>query len=328
MQKQKKRLLLLAALKEQHKDARAQRKKPEKASTTRQWGKESQLQQLDNEVHVTIMSGKMPTDNGNRPLKQPGAGGKLQCKHSTIKRRTKATISRFAAAFVCTYSFINAEGRYKSLSEIFDVTEDKTLHPGGGMCCAKLLQYAYLHDYKVLAMGEFWWGRTPPSEVRQHGRFYPACKSKREPILGHMLKGLNVAPGKSKTHKEIVLVREDEHSAIIHKPHGLLSVPGKGRSWFSGSSGKEVVAQAEGPMMVHRLDMDTSGLMIIAKTWQVYHHLQQQFCTTVSKDLPRPAGRRGKGKHRYDWSAIAGRFGWSSPPAGVLWTWQTGRKLV
>ncbi|MBK8849103.1 MAG: RluA family pseudouridine synthase [Saprospiraceae bacterium] len=176
------------------------------------------------------------------------------------------------------YTFLNAKGEVKSLGQLFDVSENKTPPSGAGECAApKLLQYAYLHGYQTLAMGEFWWGKTIPSEVRHHGRFYPACKSKCEPILGHMLQGLNVAPRKQPQGPAITVIREDEHLAIISKPHGLLSVPGKG-DWDSVSAQVKIRwPEAEGPMMVHRLDMDTSGLMVITKTWQAYHHLQQQF---------------------------------------------------
>lgn len=176
------------------------------------------------------------------------------------------------------YTFLNARGEVKSLGQLFDVSENNTPPSGAGECAApKLLQYAYAHGYQPLAMGEFWWGKTIPSEVRHHGRFYPACKSKCEPILGHMLQGLNVAPRKQPQGPAITVIREDEHLAIIHKPHGLLSVPGKGE-WDSVSAQvKKRWPEAEGPMMVHRLDMDTSGLMVITKTWQAYHHLQQQF---------------------------------------------------
>ncbi|HRG20744.1 MAG TPA: RluA family pseudouridine synthase [Saprospiraceae bacterium] len=176
------------------------------------------------------------------------------------------------------YTFLNARGEVKSLGQLFDVSENNTPPSGAGECAApKLLQYAYLHGYQALAMGEFWWGKTIPSEVRHHGRFYPACKSKCEPILGHMLQGLNVAPRKQPQGPAITVIREDEHLAIISKPHGLLSVPGKG-DWDSVSAQVKIRwPEAEGPMMVHRLDMDTSGLMVITKTWQAYHHLQQQF---------------------------------------------------
>lgn len=176
------------------------------------------------------------------------------------------------------YTFLNAEGKIKSLAEIFNVAGNVTPPSGAGECAApKLLHFAYLHGYKPIAMGEFWWGKTPPSEVRQHGRFYPACKSKCEPILGHMLQGLKVAPRKNREHPEITVVREDEHLAIIRKPHGLLSVPGKADLDSVAAQAKRLWPEAEGPMMVHRLDMDTSGLMIITKTRQAYHHLQLQF---------------------------------------------------
>ncbi|MBK8109949.1 MAG: hypothetical protein IPK46_06235 [Saprospiraceae bacterium] len=93
------------------------------------------------------------------------------------------------------YTFLNARGEVKSLGQLFDVSENNTPPSGAGECAApKLLQYAYLHGYEALAMGEFWWGKTIPSEVRHHGRFYPACKSKCEPIFGTHVAGIKCPP--------------------------------------------------------------------------------------------------------------------------------------
>lgn len=199
-------------------------------------------------------------------------------KIQQLKEERKARSAALQQKLFLHYSFLNAEGMYKSLAEIFDIGPNATPPSGAGECCApKLLHYAYRNGYTPLAMGEFWWGKTPPSEVRLHGRFYPACKSKCEPILGHMLTGLNVEPRRRTEGQIITIIREDEHLAIIHKPHGLLSVPGKSDLDNVAAQARERWPKAHGPMMVHRLDMDTSGLMIITKTWQAYHHLQQQF---------------------------------------------------
>lgn len=199
-------------------------------------------------------------------------------KIQQLKEERKARSAALQQKLFLHYSFLNAEGMYKSLAEIFDIGPNATPPSGAGECCApKLLHYAYRNGYTPLAMGEFWWGKTPPSEVRLHGRFYPACKSKCEPILGHMLTGLNVEPRRRTEGQIITIIREDEHLAIIHKPHGLLSVPGKSDLDNVAAQARERWPKAHGPMMVHRLDMDTSGMMIITKTWQAYHHLQQQF---------------------------------------------------
>ena len=199
-------------------------------------------------------------------------------KIQQLKEERKARSAALQQKLFLHYSFLNAEGDTKSLADIFDTGPNNTPPSGAGECCApKLLHYAYHNGYTPLAIGEFWWGKTPPSEVRLHGRFYPACKSKCEPILGHMLQGLNVEQRNRSGGQAITIIREDEHLAIIHKPHGLLSVPGKGDLDNVAAQVRDRWPKAQGPMMVHRLDMDTSGLMIIAKTWQAYHDLQQQF---------------------------------------------------
>jgi tRNA pseudouridine32 synthase/23S rRNA pseudouridine746 synthase len=133
-------------------------------------------------------------------------------------------------------------------------------------------------------MAEFWWGPSPKSEIRHHGEFYPACRGKCKPVLTWMLQGLDVDPDPEKAglpHLHVQIVYEDEALAVLNKPAGMLSVPGR-RERYS------VVVWAqrkwEGAILVHRLDMMTSGLILVAKTEEVYHHLQQQFeAHTVKK---------------------------------------------
>lgn len=185
------------------------------------------------------------------------------------------------------FSFRNAQGKSQDLNDIFGKL-DAPIPSGAGECSApKLLQFAYIHNLKPIAMAEFWWGSPPQNIIRKHGHFYPACKSKCKPILGHMLQGLNVAPNPlEEDHKEYFLevIYEDEDLLAVNKPEGLLSVPGKTNRASVLSIIQSQVQELEGPIIVHRLDMSTSGIMLLAKNTASYHHLQQQFADkTVRK---------------------------------------------
>lgn len=179
------------------------------------------------------------------------------------------------------FQLLNADGEAKGLKELFINTPQHIPPAGAGECAGpKLLQYAYLHQLKPLAMAEFWWGDSPKGEIRRHGKYYPSCKGKCQPILHHMLKGLDVEKDPyldHSTHEEIRRIYEDEWIMVIDKPTRMLSVPGK-------SSSRSVVSilVGEDPTLLnlfatHRLDMNTSGLLILAKTQEVHSKLQSQF---------------------------------------------------
>ncbi len=181
------------------------------------------------------------------------------------------------------FRMLNARGEVKDLCTIFEQTVRKVPPGGAGECALpKLLQYAYLHQLKPLAMAEFWWGDSPKNEIRHHGYYYPSCKGKCEPILQHMLQGLEVDenPLLDNVHKDtrLEIVFEDEWLLVINKPAGMLSVPGKAEDMDSVYHRlKEKYPDATGPMIVHRLDMATSGLLLVAKTKEAHRHLQAQF---------------------------------------------------
>ena len=180
------------------------------------------------------------------------------------------------------YQFLNIKKEQKAVLNIFEEAIQDYPPSGAGDCAApRLLQYAFQHNYKPLSMAEFWWGKPPKSEIRKHGQFYPACKGKCEPILSHMLDGLEVDFGNELTtpNAELKLVFEDEYLAVVNKPAGMLSVPGKRLKASVYSIVKEWYPAATGPLMVHRLDRATSGLMLIAKNKDVHEHLQRQFLT-------------------------------------------------
>ena len=175
------------------------------------------------------------------------------------------------------YTFLNALGQSVNVLDLFTDSPPA----GAGECAApKLLQYAYLNNLKPICMAEFWWGMSPDSEVRIHGHFYPACKSKCEPILGHMLIGLDVDHNPiTAIHppKPVEIIYEDNWIVAINKSPEYLSVPGKNPQPNSLEDLKKYLPQADGPLLVHRLDMSTSGIMLAAKTKLMHQRLQRQF---------------------------------------------------
>ena len=202
------------------------------------------------------------------------------------------------------FRFLNAEGMTASLPEIFG---GLTPPSGAGECCApKLLQYAYQHGLTPLCMGEFWMGQTPKGEIREAGHFYPSCQAKCKPILTWMLKGLDVEEnplrkGYNDLIAQLRIVAEDSDIVVVDKPAGLLSVPGKDDLPALADIIRERYPETEGPVIVHRLDMDTSGLMVVALNTKAYHHLQDQFVRhTIEKryrallEHPMPVGEKGR----------------------------------
>lgn len=184
------------------------------------------------------------------------------------------------------FSFLNGKGERKDMLDIFSefyreqsLREGRAILPpgGAGECAApKLLQYAFLHGMRPISMGEFWWGDSPRGEIRRHGEFYPSCKGKCAPILGHMLKGLPVETqllhsfyGSS---GKFEILYSDDLLMVVNKPAGMASVPGREVS-------SSVADEASDPaiFVVHRLDMHTSGVLVMAKNENVYKELQSQF---------------------------------------------------
>lgn len=202
---------------------------------------------------------------------------------SALKSERKTRSAALQQKLFEQFGMLNYRGEVKNLCEIFGQTVHKTPPAGAGECAApKLLQQAYLHGWKPIAMAEFWWGDSPKTEIRHHGHYYPACKGKCEPILQHMLQGLQVEENPMLKRmqvpsKNLEIVYEDPWLSVINKPAGILSVPGKEDAVSVYSLMREQYPEADGPLTVHRLDMATSGLMLIAKTKRVHQNLQAQF---------------------------------------------------
>lgn len=201
-----------------------------------------------------------------------------------MKQERKTRSARLQQQLFEQFHMLNALGESKDLCELFRGTPQDTPPAGTGECALpKLLQYAYLHHLKPLAMGEFWWGNSPKNEIRRHGHFYPSCSGKCAPILRHMLIGLEVDPNplEEDRHRNTPLevVYEDPWIVVVNKPAGMLSVPGKNGLDSVLQRLQELYPDADSPLLVHRLDMDTSGLLLAAKTKEMHQCLQTLFET-------------------------------------------------
>ena len=191
------------------------------------------------------------------------------------------------------YVVHNALGESSSIADIF--AGHGLVPPGGtGECAApKLLEYAYRNGLEPLAMGEFWYGRSPQTAVRTQGHFYPSCTSKCGPLLGYMMKGLSIGPsgfiGDGHIIPAPVIIYEDDSIVVAEKPSGMPSVPGlDGRisleEHLSLNDDPKRNSVSSLVLAVHRLDMDTSGVMVFAKTEKAAAALRQQFAEhTVRK---------------------------------------------
>lgn len=209
----------------------------------------------------------------------------LSCAVADLKEERRRRSDALQRWLFDQFVMLNDRGERRALTSIFADTPQQVPPSGAGECCApKLLQYAFLHLLKPLAIAEFWQGQSPRMEIRHHGQYYPACRGKCKPILEWMIKDLNPDPcprargAKSLTPdlspSERGVISLGGEALVISKPAGLLSVPGR-----TGEESVESLLQREYKevYIVHRLDQDTSGLMVVALTKRAYHNLQQQF---------------------------------------------------
>ena len=192
-----------------------------------------------------------------------------------MKQRRKEMSDALQEWIFRQYIVQNSLGESSSIFDIFAASG--LVAPGGtGECAApKLLNYAFRNGLKPLAMGEFWYGESPSTAVRTEGHFYPSCTSKCGPLLGYMLQGMHLMKIENIYGNPSVLYEDDDIIAAV-KPSGMPSVPGL--NW--GTSLLEWLiteTRCETIESVHRLDMDTSGIMIFAKNPQAGSHIRKQF---------------------------------------------------
>ncbi|WP_179007694.1 RluA family pseudouridine synthase [Winogradskyella forsetii] len=200
----------------------------------------------------------------------------------TLKQERKILSASLQKQIHEHYEFLNAKGETKNLIDIFTTTDLGKPPAAAGECAApKLFQYAYKNNLKPIAMAEFYWGISPTAEVRKHGQFYPSCRGRCEPILGHMMQGLDVEPNPIELagvfNDELEIIYEDDFLLVINKPHEFLSVPGKTIKDSVLTRMQNYLPNATGPLLLHRLDMSTSGLLLVAKNERTHKNLQKQF---------------------------------------------------
>ena len=185
------------------------------------------------------------------------------------------------------YQFLNQQKEQKGLLDIFNNSSIKPPAGSGDCCAPKLLQYAFQHQLTPVAMAEFWWGISPNSEIRKHKNFYPSCQSRCKPILKHMLEGVemdeNLLLKSLSENLELKIIFEDDDLIIVNKPPEFLSVPGKEIKDSVYTRIKQKYPSATGPIIVHRLDMSTSGILVLTKTKQANKILQDQFIRRTVK---------------------------------------------
>lgn len=199
----------------------------------------------------------------------------------TLKEKRKKESNYLQQTLFKNYAFLNQKKEKKNLLDIFN---NPSIKPpaGSGECSApKLLQYAFLNDLEPICMAEFWWGKSPNSKIRNHKNFYPACQNRCKPILTHMLDGINLDDNllieNLSENLDLEIIYEDDVLIIVNKPSEFLSVPGKEIKESVYTRIKEKYPDATGPLIVHRLDMSTSGILVLTKTKEANKIVQSQF---------------------------------------------------
>jgi tRNA pseudouridine32 synthase / 23S rRNA pseudouridine746 synthase len=169
---------------------------------------------------------------------------------------------------------------YRLMNFLGTASSLRTLMPAGiptgtGDCCApKLLHYAATHQLKPIAMAEFWWGEN--SSDKRQGEFYGACVERCQPLMGFMLSGLSPRPP-DLANTNLKIVYQDEQVIAIDKPAGLLSVPGRSIELQDSVITRLHQLYPDAIYPVHRLDRDTSGILLVARDRQMQSYLHQQF---------------------------------------------------
>lgn len=212
---------------------------------------------------------------------------KIQHKIRQLKQERNKNSNDLHQKIFNQYHFLNIKGEEKSLNSIFKALNIQAPAGTGDCAAPKLLQYAFLNDLKPIAMAEFWWGKSSNSAIRKHKNYYPSCKGKCEPILSHMLKGMEVDENPLLKNlakdKSIEFLFEDDSIIVINKPTELLSVNGKDIKDSVYSRLAKRFSESEKHLIVHRLDMSTSGIMLITKTKKANQFIQNQFINRTIK---------------------------------------------
>jgi tRNA pseudouridine32 synthase/23S rRNA pseudouridine746 synthase len=279
--------MALAHLKTLHKSNKEQRKKQRlqmlecDADATLKMKALALLSQKDKREHLQLkLQSKALLDQVNAKI-----GQDHRDRITKLKKQRRDLSQGLHDQVFDTYQLKNSLGEVSAVRTLFD---GKKPPSGTGDCAApKLLQFAFNHQLKPLALAEFWWGKPPATGVRHHGNLYSPCRGKCHPILPFMLKGLDVEVSDDALIRESLvptMVYEDADIVVVNKPADLLSIPGKEEQHSVLSWLRKQYPDAAGALLVHRLDMSTSGLLLAAKTAQAHKYLQKQFINrTIQK---------------------------------------------
>ena len=179
------------------------------------------------------------------------------------KERTLLTDESLRNVF-SLYTFTRFDGKKITLNEIIQAHDGKLPPTGTGDCCApKLLSYAFEHNLTPISMDEVFYGRDTKNKT--NGTSYPPCDERCGYILPYIL-GLEI-------------LYRDSQIIVVNKPSGLLSVPGRtpDKQDCVVNRVKKLFPHCITQPSVHRLDMETSGLLVLAFTEEAHRNLSRQF---------------------------------------------------
>lgn len=256
------------------KHRRKQRKKNRNIDNQKNINEEFYLREYEVYLNSQLAAIKSKYDEYQKILKE-------------LKEKRKQTSNTIQNKIFEEYLFINAKGKQKNIPSLFQKKSNQ-IATGTGDCCApKLFQFAFKNALHPIAMAEFWWGAPLPGAIRKHRNFYPACKTKCQPILQFMLEGLKVQknplfPLITKS-KPLKILYEDAYIIAIDKPINYLSISGKETNVSVQSYLTHQFPNEKNLLLVHRLDMATSGVLLISKNNEIHKALQNQFITKTIK---------------------------------------------
>ena len=241
--------------------------------------KDAEISQLNQNIDQLVVQHKALD-----PKRDKVAARRIQLQINDLKNKRRALSIALQMEIFSHFDILDSSGNYRNIIHIF-ADARRGMPPGGaGECAApRLLQFAYQHHWEPLELGEFWYGRSPARYHRIHGHFYPSCIEKCSPILSVQLPSRETNEGSESLIREnvtpsLVILYEDQYMLAVYKPEGLLSVPGKDLTLPNVETLlHEMYSNVKGPMLVHRLDQATSGILLAAKDQQTYTLLQRQF---------------------------------------------------
>ncbi|MEP0755693.1 pseudouridine synthase [Trichocoleus sp. Lan] len=293
----------LQEMSDRHRDCKQQRHRKRQLICETLTGKvlTIALEELDEESRQHGIERRMLKRQQNevlQPLKELIEA--TQARMRELKQQRKELSRELQTQMHAAYRLTNFAGESLSLQELMP---GGSMPTGTGDCCApKLLHYAATHGLKPLAMAEFWWGSSSADGDKIQGEFYGACAERCQPLMGFLLSGWEPSPPfpsplpplkkegmeegvrspspiRGGVWGEVPIVYEDEWLIAMNKPAGFLSVPGRYHHTFDSvlSRLRHLLPDGMAIASVHRLDRETSGILLLARDRQTHRQLSWQF---------------------------------------------------